>query len=141
MSTTALDTNVLVALWDVEDTVHASARKALDERFGRERLVISGVVYAELLAAPSRTEVFLDKFCEDTAIVVEWELAEDIWREAGRAFQKYATRRREQKGTQPRRLLADFLIGAHAWVKGYSLLSLDAGMYRAAFPKLRVVAV
>jgi predicted nucleic acid-binding protein len=42
---------------------------------------------------------------------------------------------------RPRRILADFLIGAHALVKGYTLLTLDEGMYRAAYPRLGIVTV
>jgi predicted nucleic acid-binding protein len=37
--------------------------------------------------------------------------------------------------------LADFLIGAHAAVNGYRLLTLDAGLYRASFPKLVTLTV
>ena len=66
---------------------------------------------------------------------------ESIWRTAGKSFQKYANRRRNQRAGQPRRVLADFLIGAHALEKGYSLLTLDEGIYRAAFPKLHIVKV
>jgi predicted nucleic acid-binding protein len=139
--TTAIDTNIISALWKNEDALNRQAKGALEKVFGRGKLVISGVVYAELLAAPGRTEAFLDEFCEETGIGVEWELAEGIWRAAGQAFQSYAARRREQKDTEPRRLLADFLIGAHALVNGYSLLTLDEGMYRTAFPRLGIVAV
>lgn len=35
----------------------------------------------------------------------------------------------------------DFVIGAHAFVEGYTLLTLDEGMYRAAFPRLGIVTV
>jgi predicted nucleic acid-binding protein len=139
--TVALDTNVLVALWDAGDALHPVARHTLEVVSSQGSLVISGVVYAELLAAPGRTEAFLDEFCEDTGIGVEWELREEIWREAGRAFQSYAGRRRKQSGAEPRGLLADFVIGAHALVQGYRLLTLDAGMYRGSFPKLRVVTM
>jgi len=139
--TTAIDTNVLAALWDAGDALHPVARKALEAALTRGSLVISGVVYAELLAAPGRTEAFLDLFCEETGIGVEWDLEERIWRAAGAAFQSYAARRRKQKGTEPRRILADFLIGAHALVKGYTLLTLDEQMYQAAFPRLRIVMV
>lgn len=139
--TTAIDTNVLVTLWDVEDTQHRPARQALEAAFEKGNLVIVGAVYAELLAAPGRTEEFLDQFCEETRIKVEWGLPEEVWRAAGLAFQGYAVRRKKQKGTEPRRILADFLIGAHAAVNGYRLLTLDAGLYRASFPKLVTVTV
>jgi predicted nucleic acid-binding protein len=139
--TTAIDTNVLVALWDAGDSLHVTARQALEAAFARGGLVIPGVVYAELLAAPSRTEEFLKRFCEDTSIRIEWEMAEEVWRAAGRAYQSYAVRRKKQAGLRSRRILADFLIGAHAMVNRYPLLTLDTGLYRAAFPRLSIVAI
>jgi hypothetical protein len=33
------------------------------------------------------------------------------------------------------------LIGAHAQVNGFRLLTLDAGLYRAAFPRLSVIVI
>ena len=137
--TTAIDTNVIVALWDAEDTLHRTARAALDKVFNEGTLVISGAVFAELLAAPGRTEAFIDGFCEETGIGVEWELGERVWRAAGIAFQGYAARRRKQKGEESRRILADFVIGAHALVNGYKLLTLDGRMYQASFPRLGIV--
>jgi predicted nucleic acid-binding protein len=139
--TTAIDTNVIVALWDEEDTLHRVARAALDKAFKEGTLVISGAVYAELLAAPGRTEAFIDRFCEETGIAVEWELGEKGWRAAGTAFQAYAARRRKQKRAEARRILADFVIGAHALVNGYKLLTLDAGIYQASFPRLGIVGL
>jgi hypothetical protein len=139
--TVALDTNVIVALWDAADALHPVARKALDEVSGREALAMCGVVYAELIGAPGRTEAFVDRFCEEAGIAVEWELRERIWRKAGAAFQEYARPRKKQSGAAPRRLLADFLIGAHALENGYKLLTLDGGMYRRAFPGLRLEIV
>ena len=134
--TTALDTNVIAALWDASDALHQAARKALDAAWSQDRLVISGVVYAELIGAPRRTQAFVDRFCEDAGIRVEWELKERIWRTAGTAFQGYAARRKKQGGAGSRRLLADFLIGAHALVSGYQLLTADAGVYKTSFPRL-----
>ena len=138
---TSLDTNVLVALWDADDALHRAARAALDQALVRGALVISGVVYAELLAAPGRDERFLNQFREDTGIQVEWEFGEAIWRAAGEAFRGYTARRRKQGGSAPRQILTDFLIGAHAFVKGHRLLTLDKKHYRAAFPKLELVEV
>jgi len=139
--TSAIDTNVLIALWDRDDTLNSAAQAALDAAFARGTLVISGAVFAELLAFPRRTENFLDEFLKETGIAVDWSVDESVWRVAGKSFQKYAGRRRKQRAGQPRRILADFLIGAHALEKGYSLLTLDDGIYRAAFPKLHIVRV
>jgi predicted nucleic acid-binding protein len=41
----------------------------------------------------------------------------------------------------PRRILADFLIGAHAQKRGYRLLTLDEGFYPTAFPRLVLARV
>lgn len=138
---TAIDTNVLVALWDRNDTLNSAAQAALDAAFARGKLVISGAVFAELLAFPRRTETFLDEFLKDTGIAVDWTTNESVWRVAGKAFQRYANRRRKKPVGGPRRILADFLIGAHALEKDYCLLTLDDGIYRAAFPKLQIVKV
>jgi predicted nucleic acid-binding protein len=138
---TAVDTNVLVALWDRDDALNSSAQAALDAAFARGKLVISGAVFAELLALPRRTEAFIEEFLNETAIGLDWMTDESMWRVAGRAFQAYANRRRKQRSGEPRRLLADFLIGAHALEKGFALLTLDDGIYHAAFPKLRIVKV
>jgi predicted nucleic acid-binding protein len=139
--TTSVDTNVIVALWDKDPDVSTPAQRALDAALGRGSLVLSGPVFAELMAAPGRTEAFLNRFCGETGLVVEFDLDEDIWRVAGRAFQAYASRRRKQRDPGPRRILADFLIGAHADHCGYRLLTLDDHLYRAAFSNLTVVTV
>jgi len=136
--TTAIDTNVIVSLWNEDETQNLAAQEALQEARGRGSLVICGAVYAELLAAPGQTEAFVDRFCEETGIAVEWELGERVWRAAGAAFQSYAGRRRKQKDAGPRRILADFLIGAHALVNGYKLLTLDGRTYQASFPRLAI---
>ena len=139
--TTVLDTNVLVALWTKDDALNKQAQAVLDDARSRGRMVISGVVYAELLAEQQRNEAFVDEFCDEAGIQVEWEVTERMWREAGRAYQAYAGRRTKQREAGPRRILADFVIGAHALVSGYKLLTLDAGIYRASFPKLGIATV
>jgi len=134
--TTAIDTNVIIALWDRDPILSSAAQTALEAGFHRGRLVISAPAFAELLAAPGRTEPFVDAFLEDTVIAIEWDLDERVWRTAGRAFQRYAQRRRKQRDSGTRRILADFMIGAHAETRGYRLLTLDERVYQAAFPKL-----
>jgi hypothetical protein len=139
--TTAVDTNVIVALWDRDPAVSAPVQMALDAAANRGALVVSGAVFAELMAAPGRTEAFLNAFCKDTGVGIEFDLEEPIWRAAGRAFQAYAARRRKQPDPGPRRILADFLIGAHASHRGYRLLTLDEGLYKAAFSSLSLITL
>jgi hypothetical protein len=139
--TTAVDSNVLIALWDTDPSLNIAVQESLDAAQQRGALVISGAVYAELLALPGRTEKILDSFLEATSIRVEWGAGEQIWRAAGRAFQGYVVRRRSSKADVPRRILADFLIGAHASVNHHRLLTLDQRLYKAAFPKLEIIAI
>ena len=44
----------------------------------------------------------------------------------------------KQQQSPPRRILADFLIGAHAMQRDYTLLTLDQRVYSKSFPKLRL---
>lgn len=139
--TTAIDTNVIVALWDDDPAISVAAEAALEAAFRRGGLVVAAPVFAELIAAPGRTEGFVSSFLEENGIAIDWDLLEPIWRSAGRAFQAYAEGRRKQRDHGTRRLLADFLIGAHAHVRGYRLLTLDEGLYRAAFPTLKIEVI
>jgi hypothetical protein len=138
---TALDTNIIVSLWDADAALSKAAQQALDTAQSRGRLVICAPVFAELMAAPGRDEAFLNAFFRTTSITVEWNLEEPIWRLAGRSFQEYALRRRRQRDRGVCRILADFLIGAHAVHGGYHLLTLEDRFYRTSFPKLALIAV
>jgi hypothetical protein len=139
--TTAIDTNVIIALWDKDPSLSLAAQTALEAAFSRGALVVAAPVFSELMAAPGRTETFLNSFLEDTGVAVDWNLDEGVWRSAGRAFQSYAERRRKQRDSGSRRILADFLIGAHAFTRGHRLLTLDERLYRAAFPSLTIQTV
>src|SRR5258708_34737498 len=114
--TTAMDTDVVSGLWDNDAALNVRAQAALDGVCGRGRLVVSGVVYAELLAAPARTEEFVDRFLHAAAIDVEWEINERLLRAAGLAFRGYADRRRKQSGAEPKRIPADFPGGGRGMV-------------------------
>jgi predicted nucleic acid-binding protein len=139
--TTAIDTNIIVALWDANSGVSLAARAALDAAFHRGNLIVAAPVFAELIAAPGRTETFVAVFFEDAGIAIDWHLSEAIWRAAGQAFQGYAERRRKNRDSGARRILADFLIGAHAAAHGYRLLTTDVRLYRAAFPTLKIETI
>jgi hypothetical protein len=139
--TTAIDTNLIIALWDKDAALNSAAQGALETAFMRGNLVVAAPVFAELLAAPGRNETFLNSFLDETGIAIDWNLHEAVWRAAGRAFQSYAERRRKLRDSGPRRILAGFLIGAHAQIHNYRLLTLDQRLYRAAFPRLKIATV
>lgn len=138
--TTAIDANVLIALWDADHTLNSVAQSALDAAFRLGSLVIPAPVYSELMASPGRSETFLDSFLQDTGINVDWDLGKDVWRNAGMAFQHYAARRRKQGESGPRRILADFLIGAYAGTRRCRLLTFDDHFYRTSFPDVAIAS-
>ena len=137
--TSSIDTNLIVALWWQGDAFNHVASQILSKARKAGPLVLSAPVYAELMGDPARSEKELDEFLLETEIQIDWALEEEIWRAAGRAYKGYVQRRRASVGAIPRRMLTDFLIGAHALVRGYALLTLDKRLYAASFPKLRIV--
>lgn len=133
----SLDTNILVALLYREAST--SAVVAALDGLGDMPLHIHISVYAELLAAPRMSQEVLDNFLQTYAITLDAATSPEEWFMAGRAFREYAERRRRSGGGQPRRLLVDFVVGAHAMHHGQTLLTLDPQHYRQGFPELRVI--
>ncbi|MEX2271648.1 MAG: type II toxin-antitoxin system VapC family toxin [Vicinamibacterales bacterium] len=133
MSSTLIDSNVLIDLFDEDsewrdwsDAMIYAARKRGD-------VVINTLIFAEVSAG-------YDSFEEvDALLAVPFFRREPLpWDAAflaGRAFWLY--RQRGGTRTSP---LPDFYIGAHAAVAGHTLLTRDARRYRHYFPKLRIVA-
>jgi predicted nucleic acid-binding protein len=76
--TTAVDTNVIFALWDRDPSLSSAAQSALDAALERGTLVTTAAVFAELMAAPGRTESVLDSFFRETTIRIDWELDEPV---------------------------------------------------------------
>ncbi len=135
---TAIDTNVLLALWAGE----ASAEKAsrfLDLAMGQGALVISPIVYVEGLGNPSISEDAMNEFLESTRITVDWSLERRVWGLAALRFEQYAKRQPTHGSGEVRRLPADFIIGAHATLHADRLVTLDQRRYRADFPELMLV--
>jgi predicted nucleic acid-binding protein len=138
--TISIDSSLIAALLDDDHTMNRVAVKVLGRLSARERLVVSGIDYVELMAGRLRDEESLNLFFADTGIEIDWAMGEAMWREAGRAYRGYATRRKKSGGGDVRRILTDFLIGAHALARGYALLTLNSEDFRTAFPALRIIS-
>ena len=135
---TAIDTNVFSAIWSSEPSAER-AMVQLGEAKKEGALIISPFVFAELLAYPRATAAFVHGFLEATGIIIDYKLEERLWSEAGQRFARYSVRRRKATGEGPRRVLADFLIGAHALVQTERLLTLDPKRFSQDFPELRLL--
>jgi predicted nucleic acid-binding protein len=135
---TAIDTNVLSALWSKEPLA-ADVAKKLGSARTEGGLVVSAPVYAELLAYPKATESFVNGFLADTGIDVDFEFQQPVWLEAGRRFARYANRRRRTSSQGSKRLLADFIIGSHALMRADRFMTLDPKRYNRDFPELKLI--
>ena len=94
-------------------------------------LVICDIVYAELcIYFESQHEC--DTFLGGNEIRVQALTREALFL-ASRAWRMY-----RKQGGKRTRILADFLIGAHAQKQATRLLSRDRGFYRRLFPSLNV---
>jgi predicted nucleic acid-binding protein len=78
----------------------------------------------------------IESFLADTGIAVELQMLDDVWTLAGRRYRQYAIRRRQFQAEPPRRILADFLVGAHALLQAERLITQDVKFYRTNFPEL-----
>lgn len=135
---TAIDTNVLSALWSREQLAAEVAKKLGDAKI-EGGLVIGAPVYVELLVHPKATEAFVSNFISETGIVLDFELDQQVWLEAGRRFARYAKRRRRSAPEGPKRLLADFIIGSNALAKADRLMTLDPNRYERGYPDLKLI--
>lgn len=135
---TAVDTNVISTLWSKESAASVIAEKLRGAR-NEGGLTVSAAVYAELLAHPKASESFVNRFLEETGISVDFDLGKGGWIEAGRRFARYAARRRSSGSEGPKRLLVDFIVGAHALTQADRLMTMDAGRYERDFPELKLI--
>jgi predicted nucleic acid-binding protein len=135
---TAIDTNVLSALWSSEP-ISSLVDRALNKARIEGALAVSAALYAELLAHPKMTEERMNAFLGETGVTVDFDLPKQIWLEAGRRFTRYVQRRRRSGDGRARRLLADFIIGAHALTQADRLMTLDPGRFKRDFPELQLI--
>jgi predicted nucleic acid-binding protein len=133
MSAVLVDSNVLLDIF-TEDPVWASwSSAALAHATERSTLLINPIVYGEVSIHFTTIEE-LDKALPTSSFVRE-AIPFDAAFLAGKAFLAY--RRRAGVKRSP---LPDFLIGAHAAVRDYRLLTRDVARYRTYFPKLELIA-
>jgi predicted nucleic acid-binding protein len=129
---TAIDSNVLIDVLTADEEDGSRSGEAVRRALAEGSIVACDVVVAEVAswfpradigAETMRTlEVGFDPISEDAAVT------------AGRAWRAY----RDRGGTRTR-LIADFLIGAHAQVHADRLLTRDRGVYRTYFADLVVL--
>lgn len=132
MTAVLVDTNVLLDVMTEDKIWMAWSSEALEEAAESSRLVINAIIYAEASIRFTRIEDLEEALPQ--AMFEREPLPFEAAFLAGKAFLAY--RKRGGAKTSP---LPDFLIGAHAAVAGYQLLTRDAARYRTYFPKLSLI--
>jgi|SRR5208283_166731 predicted nucleic acid-binding protein len=129
---TAIDTNVLLDVLLPNDEFCDAAMAAIEESVTAGSLVVCDIVYAEL-CVNFAAQQDCDEFLVANQIRVE-SLTRASHFAASRVWREY----RRQGGSRAR-ILADFMIGAHAQLQTTRLLARDRGFYKKLFPSLKLV--
>ncbi|MQB42050.1 type II toxin-antitoxin system VapC family toxin [Rhizobium sp. ICMP 5592] len=129
---TIVDTNVLVDLAMPGSAWHGWSSGQVFSAFKQGPVVINPIIYAEFsvrYSSMDRVDELLPQ-SEFRRESLPWSAAFA----AAAAFRVY-----RQAGGGRERILPDFLIGAHAAVRGYSILTRDPKGYRSYFPSLDLI--
>ena len=135
---TAIDTNISSIIWEGGPRAPL-ALKMLRKAHSLGVVVVSPVAYAEMLANPMVTEKYVKDYVEDTRIIIDLALPREVWEEAGRRFRNFSARRKQSGGGEERRLLEDFVVGAHALLQADRLMTFDRRRYERDFPELELM--
>jgi predicted nucleic acid-binding protein len=133
MTPVLVDSSVLLDIINEDAVWEPWSTKALVTASTIGLPIINPVVYAEI-SARFESEEHLNLVMPTTLYKRE-QIPWPASFLAGRAFAAY-----RRRGGVRTSMLADFLIGAHAKVAGYRLLTRDVKRFRASFPDLELIA-
>jgi hypothetical protein len=132
MPAVLVDSNVVLDILTNDPAWAAWSTSQLALAGNTSRLVINPIVYSEISIRFSRIEDLEDALPRD--IIEKEALPFEAAFLAGKVFLDY--RKAGGSKTSP---LPDFLIGAHAAVLGYQVLTRDPRRFRTYFPTLQLI--
>ena len=127
---TAVDTNILLDVMLPDPAYVKNSTELLQSAYNGGALIISHMVYAELVPQFGSKQALLDVL---SRLGIETSPIDDeIAFVAGSKWKEY----REAGGSR-RRILTDFVIGAHGLLRADRFLTRDRGFYKTYFPELQ----
>jgi len=130
---TAVDTSVLLDVFQPDPRFGPASREALRRAYAKGSLVACDIVWAEVRAHFPAEEVF-----EEAVRTLGVRFEAPSARVAAAAGQLWRQSRKASKRSR-NRVLADFVIGAHAQLEADALLTRDPGFYRRYFRTLKIL--
>ncbi len=134
---TAVDTSVLLDLLLKDPSFGERAEEALRKASKEGALIVCEIVYADL-AGLFPSQGALGAFLRETGIQLKSSNPEMLWK-AGELWRRFCLDRPRHSAIA-RRILADFLIGAHAMLQAEQLLTRDKDFYHSVFAGLRITS-
>lgn len=129
---TAVDTSVLLDIFIADPDFGPSSMQTLRRAQHEGRLIACDVVWAEVRTSFPDANLMLSSM---ESLGVEFSPVEQrAALKAGEFWRVY-----HQRGGKKQRMIADFLIGAHAFHHADRLLTRDRGFYRNYFRSLKLL--
>jgi len=129
---TAVDTNVLIDIFGADPSYGVQSKEALRSSIQQGSLIACEVVWAEVISL-FPTEHMAQEALAGIGVGYS-SLEAEASMTAGQLWKIY-----RDKGGKRTRMVADFLIGAHALHQADVLLTRDRGFYRLGIPSLKIV--
>lgn len=126
-----VDTNVVIDAFDPDAENHEWAFRSLTDAVAQGAF-LNYIVAAELSARSPSQEALAEMLAALRLPIEQTDLA--IAFRAGRAFGAWIDR-----GGRRGALLPDFLIGAHAAIRGAAILTQDVRRFRRYFPEVTLI--
>lgn len=128
-----VDSNILIDIFSKDPVWFKWSSDTIEQYAEQSRFIINQIIYGEISISFKRIEELEESlppsyFVRDS---IPWE-ASFL---AAKVFYQY-----KKNGGKKNLILPDFLIGAHAAVRGVPLITRDISNYKTYYPDLKIIS-